>query len=558
MKTIPHEATLQNTALVGKTGSGKSSTAGIIVEQVAAEGSRVCILDPLKSDWWGLTSSADGNKPGLPFSILGGPRGHVPLHAAAGKAIGEVVASGALPLSILDMADFEPGGQAKFFNDFAPVLLRRMRGVLYLVIEEAHLFAPKERSGIGAENMMIHWAKTMATAGRSKGIRLILITQRTQALHNALLGSCDTLIAHRLTAPADQEPVLKWLKSNVTPDVAKQVASSLSSLKTGEGWLCSGEARIFERIQFPRKKTYDSSATPTDDDHRHEVKTAPVDLDGLRSIVGDAVKEAEAKDPKRLQARIAELERQVVQEQRKAAGAAQTGRSDAEVQAAQQEGYNAGLIEGRRQVLVTGPILPTLLETSMALRALHDALDKQVPLAVAPLPRLQPRPAPPIRASSPIARSDGTALSKAERRILTALAQYPDGRTKKQVATLTVYAGNGGGFNNALSALRSKGMIEGSGSMRILDAGLSALGPYEPLPTGAALLHHWLGQLGKAERAILQALVDAPRGLDKEALGRATGYEPNGGGFNNALSRLRTLELIEGRGELTASGELFS
>jgi DNA helicase HerA-like ATPase len=72
------------------------------------------------------------------------------------------------------MADFEPGGQAKFFIDFAPTLLRQMRGVVYLVIEEAHLFAPKERSGIGAENLSIHWAKTLATAGRSKGVRLIL------------------------------------------------------------------------------------------------------------------------------------------------------------------------------------------------------------------------------------------------------------------------------------------------------------------------------------------------------------------------------------------------
>jgi hypothetical protein len=35
------------------------------------------------------------------------------------------------------------------------------------------------------------------------------------------------------------------------------------------------------------------------------------------------------------------------------------------------------------------------------------------------------------------------------------------------------------------------------------------------------------------------------------------GYEANGGGFNNALSRLRTLELIGGRGELRASDDLM-
>ncbi|MGH7747902.1 MAG: helicase HerA domain-containing protein, partial [Candidatus Dormibacteria bacterium] len=177
----------QHVADLGKTGSGKTSTAKLAVEEVAKD-SRVCILDPIKSDWWGLTSTADGKHAGLPFHILGGPHGHVPLHEGAGKAVGEIVASGALPLSIIDMADFPPGGQSRFFVDFVPTIIRRMKGVLYLVIEEAHLFSPKERSGIGVENMSIHWAKTLATAGRSKGIRLILLTQRVQALHNALLG----------------------------------------------------------------------------------------------------------------------------------------------------------------------------------------------------------------------------------------------------------------------------------------------------------------------------------------------------------------------------------
>jgi hypothetical protein len=189
-----------------------------------------------------------------------------------------------------------PGGLQHFFVDFASVLIRKMRGVLYLVIEEAHEFAPKERTGVGQENLAIHWAKKLATAGRSKGIRLILLSQRTQALHNALLGSCDTLIAHRFTAPADQAPVVQWLKANVEPEIAKRVAASLSSLKTGEGWICSGEAKIFEQRQFPRIHTYDNTATPTGDSHEHAVKTAPVDAEKLRQILGDAVKEAEEND----------------------------------------------------------------------------------------------------------------------------------------------------------------------------------------------------------------------------------------------------------------------
>lgn len=147
---FPRAVLEQHTAFLGKTGSGKTSTAKLAVEQIvcANPAARVCVLDPIKSDWWGLTSSTDGKRAGLPFYILGGPRGHVPLHDSAGKAIGELVATGDLPLSIIDMADFNAGGLQKFFNDFAPALMKRMRGVVYLVMEEAHEFCLSEDTEI--------------------------------------------------------------------------------------------------------------------------------------------------------------------------------------------------------------------------------------------------------------------------------------------------------------------------------------------------------------------------------------------------------------------------
>jgi uncharacterized protein len=150
-------------------------------------------------------------------------------------------------------------------------------------------------------------------------------------------------------------------------------------------------------------------------------------------------------------------------------------------------------------------------------------------------------------------------LSSGERRILTALAQYPDGRTKVQVAVLTGYAANGGGFNNYLGALRSRELIEGNGDrLMITEAGIQALGSWEPLPKGSALIDYWRGRLGKAERLILETLAEEyPRALAKEEVAAKAGYEANGGGFNNALSRLRTLELVQGRGDLRANENLF-
>ena len=44
--------------------------------------------------------------------------------------------------------------------------------------------------------------------------------------------------------------------------------------------------------------------------------------------------------------------------------------------------------------------------------------------------------------------------------------------------------------------------------------------------------------------------------MTKQQVADAAGYEMSGGGFQNVLSRLRTLELIEGRSEMRASATL--
>jgi hypothetical protein len=163
------------------------------------------------------------------------------------------------------------------------------------------------------------------------------------------------------------------------------------------------------------------------------------------------------------------------------------------------------------------------------------------------------------RRASAKALDERVKLASGERRILTVLAQHPEGRSKVQVAILIDYALNGGGFNNYLGALRTRGLIGGNGDrLAITEAGTEALGSWEPLPTGPALIDYWRARLGKAERLILEALTECyPDGLTKEEVAAKAGYEANGGGFNNALGRLRTLELVQGGGELRASDNLF-
>jgi hypothetical protein len=588
---IPDDVLKHHTAILGKTGSGKTSTEKLAVEQVVAEGFRVCVLDAIKSDWWGITSSANGDRPGLAFKILGGPRGHVPLHSSAGKVIGQLVGSGKLPLSIIDMADFEAGGLQRFFIDFAPALMRSARGVVYLVIEEAHEFAPKERSGIGAENMAIHWAKKLATAGRSKGIRLIVATQRIQALHNAVLGSCETVIAHRLTTPADQEPVLKWLKANADKEAQEKVASSLSSLPTGTGWICSGEARIFEQVKFPKFKTYDNTATPTGDVAEIAVKTATVDQEELRAIIGDAVKEAEANDPKALRAEIARLKKEISSAPKPAAPAPAAPKAIEEAYAkGRADGYAnavstvqvevAGLIA---RINALGEEFKDERYAVALLKSWADKAAKGPPGApadkAAKSPPLQWRGAPSPtpdkhlaahranRAVLVVDRSDlhrsvdfapSEHLPSGERACLIAIAQHSNGVRREQLTVLTGYKRSS--RDAYIQRLRTRGHIEVERDRIIAtEVGIAALGhDYQPLPTGAALREHCLARLPEGERRVLEVLIAAyPDPVEREAIDAETDYKRSS--RDAYLQRLMARELISsvGRGAVKASDDLF-
>lgn len=543
---FPDTIISQHTAVLGKTGSGKTNSCKLIVEQVAGDGGRVCILDPIKSDHWGLTLARNGKSPGLPFDVLGGPFDHVPLHPTAGAAIAELVANGSLPLSIIDMADFPPGGLAEFFVHFAPVLLRKMRGTLHLVLEEAHEFAPKERSGIGNENMLIHWAKKLATAGRSKGVRLVVATQRTQSLHNAVLGSCETLIAHRLTSPADQKPVVDWLKSNTDKTTATEVANSLASLKRGECWICSGEAQLFERRTMPLCSTFDNSATPTGDEPHHQVKPAPVDQERLRKIIGEAVTEAEANDPKKLKAKVAELERQLAAPAKVQAPVIDQAAIDRAVGlaiAARDREWQAAVARYQHDVraeiarLSHVPFAPPgeVVLASNGNYAIAAFSIRETPTA----PQRAPSPPPPPA-------SPGTAeLSGMERALLTVLAQQPQGLSK---TAAVVYAGYkpSGDVSTAWSRFAREGWISRlSDGIRITDAGRAALGSYTPLPLGQELRQHWLGKVSQLEASLLTVLFEAyPHELTKtEAVERA-GYRPSGD-VSTAWSKFNTLGWIQ-------------
>lgn len=569
---FPLDAITEPMALLAMRGAGKSNAAVVLAEAFYDAGLPWVAIDP-KGDWWGIGSSADGKGPGLSIPIFGGLHGHIPLEPTAGALLADTVVSLNLTC-VLDVSTFSKGEQTRFLVDFGERLFR-LQGETphprHLFFEECDEYIPQRVTANMARCVGI-WTK-IVKQGRHRGLGVTLISQRSAVVNKDALTQVETLIVLRNTSPQDRKAILGWVEYHA---VGRELVDSLPTLANGEAWVISPHwLKQIKRVKFCQRRTFDSGATPKHGKIRQPATMADVNLSALQKAMAATIERAQAKDPTKLRARVAELE-------------AEVARLEAQVEHLR---ASPTVVEKERRVEVRVPdptskeVLDKLTviirdgvtealevidsEMSRLESLLPEALDARTDVPVDVLlserqwrreheaPKATPKPPLPTR-------MDGISkkLSKAEKAILSVLAQYPQGRTKTQVALLTGYAGGGGGFLNALGSLRSMGLVNKGDPITITPEGEAAItGLWEPLPSGSELREHWKaksgkGGIGKAGGAILDALAAVwPNSMTKEELAAVTGYAVGGGGFLNALGRLRTLELVE-RGDPRLADEL--
>jgi hypothetical protein len=559
--TLPLDAITQTFGVLAMRGAGKSNTAAVMAEEMFAAGLPFVVIDPVGA-WWGLRSSGDGKGEGLSIPIFGGEHGDVPLEKTGGGVIADLLVDERLSC-VLDVSEFSEGEKVRFLTEFGERLFRRNRDPLHLFLEEADDYIPQRP--FREQARCLRAFENIVRRGRGRGLGMTMITQRSAALNKSVLTQVETLIVLRTTAPQDRKAIEAWVEHH---GQSRELLASLPGLASGEAWIWSPQwLGKLVRTKVRRRDTFDSGATPKDVKGRRAPATlADVDLGAIRERMSATIERAKAEDPKELRRRIAELERQVAAKPVPAKPEIRTVDVPV-VKDAHLARLEASLTRAEKIAEKLTVPLEQLQQVAANARAAAQEIRTAIAAAKAPVPlqravegRLAPRPEPRVRAAppprAPSSGGEGVRLPPGERATLTAAAQF-EGITRSELTVLTGYKRSS--RDAYIQRLREKGYLEVAGDGVAPTAeGLAALGDFEPLPTGSALLAWWRERLPEGERRCLDVLAAAfPDAIPRTAIDEATGYQRSS--RDAYLQRMKSKRLVEdaGRGMVRSSSALF-
>lgn len=557
---LPLDLVTEATAIVATRGAGKSSASAVLVEEAFALGVQSVVFDRT-GVYWGLRSNANGDGAGLPIYVLGGPHGDVPLEPHAGALIADLVVDSGHSF-VIDLSDFSKSAAIRFAADFLERLYdrkARSRTTTLIVMDEAHFYAPQTpRGGFKGDSARLMGAmEDMVGLGRSRGLGIVLTTQRTQALNKAILDLIETLLVMRMLSPRARDAVQDWIREKQEDD-REGVIASLDSLPTGTAWVWSPLRGILEKVAVRRIKTFDSYATPKPGQTQVEpTARKELDLDALGEQMQATAERAKENDPAELRRKIRDLKRELEQRPAEQEVVERTVEVPIEVPVVSDDQLE--LLQS-----IAGE-LRDVGDAVSALRAVADQIESAMKSVRAPQrepspdrpSRPAPRPAPPKRQTPPPGEM-GELSAYAAGLLRTLAERYPMRLTRSQISMFSGRKPRSSAFSAALADITRGGYVTVEhGQYALTDAGIDVVGDVASDPvTGAELLEMWRGALPGYERDLFDALVDAgDDGLTRPELAERTGRSLTSSAFSAAISTLAKNGLAEVSGGLVRASQ---
>lgn len=551
--SLPIDAVTQTLAAIGRKGAGKTYLATMIAEQMLDIGSQVVVIDPV-GNWWGLRVGADGKSKGKDIFVIGGDHGDVPLVPEAGAKIAKLLVEKNAS-AVLDVSSFRLGERKRFCTDFGEELLhlkKSHRTPMHIFIEEAQLIIPQR---VGPEEArMVGAYEQIVRLGRNYGIGCTLITQRPQSVNKEVLSQVECLCVLQVTGPHERKALEEWVQE-VGAD--RKLVRELPGLERGEGFVWSPSwLRIFKRVHFSKKETFDASSTPEVGKATKAASLSSVDVKALREDMADVVAQAEKDDPVVLHRKIRELEKAGTSVKIESKITEVPIITDAQIKKIEKIGIDLkkeAERHGAAMVLLWDnfdKIGKALADGMLAISAIHKVKNvvaqnsKEIEFTKDSFK--VPKPEYVIDSFSGPPRQffsiDGDKLlSRGARAVLTYLSSaYPFRKSKAQMWIATGYA-PGGGFNNIVYELTGASLIEKDGSGKY--ASLERHTADQLDTTFTADLIKWDSKLSSGGRKVFRILLEDPNQVfSKEELAQRAGYAM-GGGFNNLIYELTGKEL---------------
>lgn len=584
---LPVDVAGEAIGILAKRGAGKTNTAVVLVEEMVAAGVQVVVLDPV-GVWWGVRAGFDGSrKGGLPMPVLGGEHGDVALEPSAGQLIADVVVDSGQSI-VIDLSEFSKTDQRTFVAAFATRLYTRKakaRTLLHVVLEEADEFAPQRVMNRDAP--MVGAIAQLVKRGRSRGLGLTFVTQRSASLNKDVLDQADVLIAMRTGGPRDRKAIEGWIEHQDAAGV-NDVLPSLPGLDTGQAWIWNPERSLLQLVMIRRRRTFDSSKTPEVCKAGVEPKeTATIDLGGLGQRIAETAERAKANDPAELRRHIRELEGKASNLEGKINVLERATAREPEdrlvVETIKVRVEVPALTDEERQLLdgVANAIEHAAVASEELLEQL-ETITKRLQEEPCPAASSSPRPgartsgggssrsqggsvaaAPAAPARPPVVATRGArtapststaeGVSGPQQRILNALAALENigvqAPVKVQLALFAEASPKSSSFTNNLGHLNNHlGLISypKPGRVELTDAGRVIADAGVALSTADELHTYVYGLVGAPKTRLLEHLIGRyPDALSKAELAELAGASASSSSFTNNLGALRSLGLID-------------
>lgn len=581
---LPPDTVTSTLIVYGGKGMGKTVFGAVVAEELDKVSYRWSWLDPLGVSW-GITHSADGKGPGVKCLILGGIHGDIPIYPDSGLAVADTVVEESCNVlvdfsrtstgkmwSVGERIRFATAYARRLFERQGEIIRGRRREPLMQFLDEGARYIPQiVPAGSPDLALCVSAWQQLVEEGRNVGVGVCVLTQRSARINKDVAELADAMVAFRTVGPKSRAAVMDWLGDHVEKERLKDLSDQVRKLPKGSALIVSPGWLEFEGVVPIRmRRTFDSSDTPKPGKKMRTARGpgAKPNLEKIRARMAETIERAKAEDPKEIKKLLSDRDKRIVELEKKLGiamlDADRKGRAVAaavvpkkavvpvnwkRMQRRMASELKRGFDEIER--LASNVLVDEEVLHGQDLRAAQA--EKTPPPA--------PSPAPPKRAFKPNGASNGASRDPSIGesglcRMMIALAQSSEGLSRRTLAIRAGLSPRTGTFITYLSRGRTAGWIEGgergaTAMIRITDAGVTALGHYEPLPAGDALFNYWLHEVGRDSGAgrMMVALKEAfPNALSRVELAERSNLSAKTGTFITYLSRLRGLDLIDGEG----------